>query len=126
MRTDLNLRSMMWTSLKEWKELTSKWIEGKFLDIDTEEIRKEGEKHQRVTNRCNKNLPANPVLKELTGLVHEFKDTMPVVLALRNKYLKDYHWVEIKRIIGREFEITDTFKLRDLMEMDVVSKMEEI
>ena len=42
---NLNLRSAMWTSLKEWKELTAKWIEGKFLDIDTEEIRKEGEKH---------------------------------------------------------------------------------
>ena len=45
---------------------------------------------------------------------------MPVVIALRNKNLKEYHWNQIKQeIIKKEFEITDTFTLRDLMEMKV-------
>jgi dynein heavy chain len=29
----------MWKSLKEWKGLISSWIDGKFVDINTEEIR---------------------------------------------------------------------------------------
>lgn len=51
---------------------------------------------------------------------------MPVVMSLRNKHLKDYHWVEIKRIIGQEFEITDEFTLKNLIDMNVVEHMEEI
>ena len=45
---------------------------------------------------------------------------MPVVLALRNKNLKNYHWDNIKEVIGRQFEITDTFTLKNLMDMEVV------
>lgn len=45
---------------------------------------------------------------------------MPVVVALRNPELKDYHWKEIKSIIGKEFEIDDDFTLRKLVDLDVV------
>ena len=51
---------------------------------------------------------------------------MPIVLALRNNNLKDYHWVEIKRIIGQNFEITDEFTLKNLIDMNVVEHMDEI
>ena len=46
---------------------------------------------------------------------------MPVVLALRNKNLKNYHWDAIKAVIGRNFEITDNFTLKNLMDMNVVN-----
>lgn len=49
---DLNLRHSMWKSLKEWKELISMWIDGKFVDINTEEIRVKGEYYTKVVNRC--------------------------------------------------------------------------
>jgi dynein heavy chain len=45
---------------------------------------------------------------------------MPVVLALRNRNLKNYHWETIKAVIGKNFEITDTFTLKNLMDMEVV------
>ena len=52
---------------------------------------------------------------------------MPIVLALRNKNLKDYHMDEIKTIIGhKKFEITDTFTLKNLIDMDVLKYMMEI
>ena len=51
---------------------------------------------------------------------------MPVVVALRNKDLKDYHWLEIKKIIGKEFQITEDFTLRNLLEMGVVENVYEI
>jgi dynein heavy chain len=54
-----------------------------------------GEYYTKVLNKC-KALPANPILDELRELVFSFKDTMPVVLALRNQYLKNYHWDQIK------------------------------
>lgn len=50
---------------------------------------------------------------------------MPIVLSLRNANLKDYHWRDIKKIIG-EFEINDSFTLKKLIEMNVVEHVEEI
>ena len=45
-------------------------------------------------------MPTNPKLDKLKFMVFEFKETMPVVVALRNKDLKPYHLEDIKRIIG--------------------------
>lgn len=95
----MNLRYSMWKSLKEWKSLISQWIDGKFVDINTEEIRIKGEYYTKVVMRCQKALPSNAILDELKELVFSFKDTMPVVLALRNKNLKSYHWDAIKAVI---------------------------
>ena len=51
---------------------------------------------------------------------------MPVVLALRNKNLKNYHWDAIKKVIGQDFEINDSFTLKNLMDMEVVVYQEQI
>ena len=59
-------------------------------------------------------------------MVFDFKDAMPCVVALRNKDLQDYHWAEIKKIIGKDFTITEDFTLKDLIDMDVVKYMMEI
>ena len=40
-------------------------------------------------------MPTNPVLEILKDLINEFKETMPVVVALRNKDLQDIHWNQI-------------------------------
>jgi dynein heavy chain len=76
--------------------------------------------------RYQKALSSNPVLEELKDLVFSFKDTMPVVLALRNRNLKTYHWNSIKEVIGREFEITEMFRLKNLMDLEVVEHQELI
>ena len=38
-------------------------------------------------------MPPNPELDKLKSLVFEFKDTIPVVVALRNKALTNTHWI---------------------------------
>lgn len=70
-------------------------------------IKEEIDGYVKIIARCTKNLPANPVLEELRSLVFEFRDTMPVVMALRNKNLRPHHWVEIKECIGKPFDIDD-------------------
>ena len=100
MKLDLSLRFTMWKSLKEWKDLITTWKDGKFTDINTEEIRTKGEFYTKIVNRCTKNLRQNPILDELRKLVFDFRDTMPIVIALRNKNLKDYHWQDIETTVG--------------------------
>lgn len=117
---DLFLRSSMWKSLKEWQELTAKWIDGQFTDIQVDLIKSKAEIYTKVVQKCVKRLPGNPILEQLKNKVYDFKETMPVVVALRNPELKDYHWKEIKQIIGKDFVIDDDFTLRKLINLGVV------
>ena len=46
--------------------------------------------------------------------------SMPVVTALRSKYLTEEHWKEIKNIMKAEFDINDKeFSLKKLLELRV-------
>jgi len=65
MSADLHLRLLMWQSLKEWKQLSEVWIEGKFLEINTEEIKRKADAFQKIVGKCMKGLPQNPILEEL-------------------------------------------------------------
>ena len=42
----------MWKSLKEWKILISNWIDGKFSEINTEEIKTKAEYYTKIVTRC--------------------------------------------------------------------------
>lgn len=49
-------------------------------------------------------------------MVWKYKDTMPVVTALRSEYLTEDHWRDIKTILKSEFSIEDAdFTLKKLL-----------
>lgn len=62
LRASLNYRIEMWKGLRDWIELTKKWLGEKFEEIDVEEIKQTSEKYTKTVNKCSKKLPANPVL----------------------------------------------------------------
>jgi dynein heavy chain len=50
---------------------------------------------------------------------------MPIVMALRNPDLKDFHWEEINEMIGQNLNVDeDGFTLQSLIDMNVVQFME--
>ena len=106
--------------------MTKSWRDGKFNEIDTEQIITKSDYFTNIIKKSQKKLPPNPILDDLRDIVYEFKDTMPVVIALRNKHLKEHHWKDIKEQIGQEFELDDDFTLQDLIEMDVKKAMKEM
>ncbi len=79
--------------------------------------------------RCEKNLVSNKTLTDLKTKVRNFKDAMPIVVALRNtKLAEDYHWPKIRNIVkDPNFDVNkEDFKLKDLIAMDIVGHLEEI
>lgn len=74
----------------------------------------------QIISKCVKNMPPNPVLEKVKTLVYEFKDTIPVVTALRNPALTQAHWRQIKEMIGYDFDISEPdFTLQSLIDLDV-------
>ena len=70
---------------------------------------------------CERNLPPSTAVQYFKKIVWDFKETMPIVEALGNKHLQDFHWQEIKQIIHYEhFPLEEKqFTLGELIKMDV-------
>lgn len=81
------MRMTVWNSLDEWEKLTANWVTTKFSDIDADLLKTKCEYYSKGIAKCVKNMPPNPVLDKIKGLVFEFKDTIPVVVSLRNPAL---------------------------------------
>lgn len=111
----------MWRSLKEWEELTEKWIKTQFNNIQAKEIAQKADQYAKICMRLEKNLEDNPIQRKLKELVDTFKGAMPIVVALRNDNLKEHHWKEIKDLIQADFDISDAeFTLQSLIDLNAV------
>ncbi|CAK9099898.1 Dynein axonemal heavy chain 6 (Axonemal beta dynein heavy chain 6) (Ciliary dynein heavy chain 6) [Durusdinium trenchii] len=72
-------------------------------------------------------MPENQVPQIWGESVTQFKNTLPVVVALRNKALKPRHWEVITSMIGQELDLEDEeFTLGGLLAMGVDQHMEAI
>jgi dynein heavy chain len=77
--------------------------------------------------RLEKNLDPNPIQEKLKTAVTTFKEAMPIVKALRNEYLNEQHWAQIKGLIKKDFDINQPdFTLDSLIALDVNQFQEEI
>lgn len=125
LREELETRISLWRALRDWRKLQSEWIGTAFAQINAKSIREKSEEFSKIVSRCESSLPPSSTLRELKTMVYAFRETMPVVEAMRVP-LEEAHWRKIKEIIGKDFEINNEFTLGDLMKLNVVNKQEEI
>ena len=125
LKEELELRLGIWKGLKDWLNMIEKWKNGRFSEINSEEIMTQADFYTNIVRRALKKLPPNPVLDDLKSSVVRFKDAMPVIIALRNKNLKEYHWKEIKEMIPG-LENVEEMTLKELLELNVGNFVKEI
>ena len=126
-RDQMSLRCLMWRSLNEWQDLNEKWLKTQFSEVDAKGITTLAEKFAKNCMRLEKNLDPNPIQEKLKILVNQFKDAMPIVTALRNEKLEEHHWAQIKSLIKKEIDVSQSdFSLKSLIDMDVNQYQEEI
>ena len=65
LREDLQLRCIMWRSLKEWEELQEIWIKTQFNNIQAKEIASKADYYAKICVRLEKNLEDNPIQRRL-------------------------------------------------------------
>lgn len=116
---DLTLRKALWMSTMEWNKLEKQWINTLFDALQVESLQKNVSKFTQTVYMLEKGLPHNEVVPHLKEKVMEFKQSMPIITSLRNPSLKQRHWDEIERMIGKSIVKDKTFTLGNLLEMKV-------
>lgn len=100
-----------------------------FHEVNAKEIAAKTDFYYRTVQKCRKNLPENKVLAQLADPVIAFRNTMPVVTALRSPYLTEEHWAEVKAILKSEFSLQigdNSFTLAKLLDLHVGDYQEEL
>ena len=90
------IRKLLWNSMKEWTDLVYKWEMIIFDEIDVDEISELSDEYYLKVTKMEARLKGSSAVDKLSKLVRDFRSAMPIVQALGNKQLKDYHWDEIK------------------------------
>ncbi|XP_052105827.1 dynein axonemal heavy chain 6-like isoform X2 [Mytilus californianus] len=123
---DLTLRKALWTSTMEWNKLEKQWINTLFDALQVESLQKNVSKFTQTVYMLEKGLPHNEVVPHLKEKVMEFKQSMPIITSLRNPSLKQRHWDEIERMIGKSIVKDKTFTLGNLIEMKIIKLKDKI
>ncbi|OMJ88621.1 hypothetical protein SteCoe_9401 [Stentor coeruleus] len=125
---DFQRKYDMWRALYEWQIKVLNWNDTAFSVIDVEKISKEVDMYYRIAKKSMiLEEQGNFVPQTLKAKVEMLKDTMPVVVDLRCKSLKDRHWKDIRQELKLENNIHDPkFTLKKLLDLKVNSIKDKI
>ncbi|CAH2295752.1 dynein heavy chain 10, axonemal [Pelobates cultripes] len=74
----------------------------------------------KTYRKLPKDVRSLPVAFHLESKMKEFKDSIPLLLDLKNEALRDRHWKELMRKTGTSFEMNpDTFTLQNMFAMEL-------
>jgi dynein heavy chain len=127
-RDEFKLKNDLWGALHEWNQKIPVWINTQFSQIDVQGIGADVERYYKIAQR-SKALEENGnfVSEVLRTKVDSLRNTMPVVISLRDKSLQQRHWDNIKQVLNREINIQDPeFTLNSLIVMKVNDFKDEI
>ncbi|CAK8985673.1 unnamed protein product [Durusdinium trenchii] len=127
LKASFQIRAKLWRGIDAWEELSAEWNNCSFGTVDVDTITKKVAEYNKVAVQSVKAMPENQVPQIWGESVTQFKNTLPVVVALRNKALKPRHWEVITSMIGQELDLEDEeFTLGGLLAMGVDQHMEAI
>jgi dynein heavy chain len=123
---DLDLKCLLWTSLKEWKEKASIWGPTSFKALDVDSFTKDLEKFTRITSQLSSGLSKRPLAPVFKQLVMAYNTVLPVIVAIRNPFLVTSHWSKIEAIVGINKLDESNCPLSYLMERQIANHVDAV
>ncbi|KAM4694195.1 dynein axonemal heavy chain 14 [Discoglossus pictus] len=123
---DLSLRKLLWESKEDWAKLSAEWKLTPFEHLNVDMIQREVTRFTHTVFMLEKGLPTNDVVSSLKQSVMDFKESLPIVVALRNPCLQARHWDAIQDTIGKQLNRDKNFTLEDLLELRIFQHKDKI
>eukprot|EP00079_Xenopus_tropicalis_P035681 XP_017949452.1 PREDICTED: dynein heavy chain 14, axonemal [Xenopus tropicalis] len=124
--SNLNLRKLLWESKEEWVKLSTEWKQTAFELLNVDVIQRDVNRFSHTLFILEKGLPVNKVVASLRESVMDFKQNLPIVVALSNPCLKPRHWDTIQFTTGRSIPKEKNFTLENLLELKIFHHKDKI
>ncbi|XP_032694671.1 dynein heavy chain 14, axonemal [Lontra canadensis] len=123
---DLTLRKILWEVQEEWRALFWEWRNSTLHSIDTESVQRNVSRWIHKILVLEKGLPKNDMVTHLKQSVIEFKQELPIIMALGNPCLKPRHWETLKEITGKSVSLDKNCTAEDLLALKMFQYENEI
>ncbi|XP_050616221.1 dynein axonemal heavy chain 14 isoform X10 [Macaca thibetana thibetana] len=123
---DLTLRKQLWEAQEEWRQASSEWRNCSLQSIDVESVQKNVSKLMHIISVLEKGLPKSDMLTHLKQVVTEFKQELPIIIALGNPCLKPRHWEALQETIGKSVTLDKNCKVENLLALKMFQYENEI
>ncbi|KAG2467637.1 DYH6 protein, partial [Polypterus senegalus] len=123
---ELTLRKLLWEMKEEWAILYSEWKDTPFDQLNVDKLQKDVNRFTQTIYMLEKGLPENDIVPNLKQGLLDFKLCLPIIVALRNPYLRTRHWDSIQYIIGRAINKDERFTLGNLLDLKVLQYKNKI
>uniref|UniRef100_H3DEJ9 Dynein axonemal heavy chain 10 n=1 Tax=Tetraodon nigroviridis TaxID=99883 RepID=H3DEJ9_TETNG len=96
------------------------WSQTLWVDLNIHQLQEGVDSFIRTLKQLPKHVRALPVAFFLDGRMKEFRESLPLLLDLKNEALRDRHWKELMDRSGTNFEVnTESFTLENMFAMEL-------
>ena len=111
----------MWESVDSWLKQHKAWLTGPFAELDAESVESSAQTILRTLKKCEKKFESVPGCLEVTRTILKevaaFVPHLPLIIALRQKGLRERHWEAISAKSGKKVQPDDAWTLSTVFEL---------
>ncbi|KAG8456021.1 hypothetical protein GDO86_001999 [Hymenochirus boettgeri] len=102
------------------KKAKEEWSQTLWADLNIQVLQDGIDNFLKAFRKLSKDIRSLPVAFYLESKMKEFKESIPLLLDLKNEALRDRHWKELMSKTGTDFEMNlDTFTLENMFAMEL-------
>ncbi|XP_061623123.1 dynein axonemal heavy chain 10-like [Phyllopteryx taeniolatus] len=117
---EMNGYKQLYDIYRELKVTKTKWSQALWVKLDIELLQGGVECFVQDLRKLPKDVRALPVACFVEGRMKEVRDSLPLLLDLKNEALRERHWKELMKRTGCIFEMTTgSFTLESMFAMDL-------
>ena len=122
----------LWQTTKEWLELSDRWMQGRFVDLNAEEVENSCDRFAIAINKAAKFFSKGTLHHQMTiankikTQIAEFVPEVPMIVTLRNPGMRDRHWKRIAEDLGVDIHPIDDFTTEQIIALNLKDSLELI
>ena len=116
---DLNSIEKAWRNAENITSTFIGYNECLWTDVKADEMEEETKGLMKSTKQLDRRIRWSDAYKQQEIIVKNMLVSLPLVGDLRHPSMRDRHWAELMNVTNKHFEFTDSFKLKDLLELEL-------
>lgn len=124
--------SNLWQTTKEWTELSRQWMDGKFMDLNAEEVERLVDKYFVTINKAVKFFQKSDMVEQLAianeikTQINAFRPEVPLLVVLRNPGMRDRHWEKIATQLKVDIMPIENFTTSQILSLGLKDQLDFI
>ena len=133
MRAGMKPFNELWSKLLLWERQLPEWMDGPFMNLDSEatsefvrQCWRDMFRLQKIFDQHAKFEEPLKVADRLKGALEGFKQYLPLIRELRNPAMRARHWMDLSTEMGTTLRVDNSLTLRRLLADNMLDHQESI